>query len=605
MGVEAEAENSPQPVPAPSNLTYPSPQSIRVNTAMTAIAPTVTGTVTSYSVSPALPAGLSLNATTGQISGTPTGSAAPTAYTVTATNGSGSTSFSLSLKVFAMEVERAPIVRHMAEHAPISPEVILWPRHFDTGTLYASATDANGLFLQPVTVVANPDGSFSARFSLNPSVAAAPFTGNLTLNLCRDAACAQFQDVPSVTIAYTINVLGPTTAWPGNNLTALTAWPGAPEWSTMQGNASHTGYVPVSAEPNNFSLRWKTTGNRMQNGWGLGKQNLVTSNGLFYVVDTEHLQGGVVYAKREHDATEAWQFSLNGLTYPSANPAAVANGVVYFAAGHQEHTYLFARNATDGSAVFQSQMYSQWENYLAPTVGPNGMVYANAGTYGGLYGFNASGNQLFFAYQDQVTNWTPAVSATAVYAYTGGTLQVLDPLTGVASVTIHDPTYQNYIYDTGGAPVLGNESLGSVFGASYSNSFLNGGGIGNTLTNFRTTTGTIAWQVPGVYPTTPAYRDGLLYIVNNNPLRLEVRAEADGAVQWWWTPEYAGEGNFLGEVLLTNTHAFVSTSYATHAIDLATHKSVWSYPAAGKLALSPNGVLYIHNATDLTAVNLK
>ena len=75
---------------------------------MTAITPTVTGTVTSYSVSPALPAGLSLNASNGQISGTPTVSAAPATYTVTATNSGGSTTFGLSLKVFAMEVEQRP-----------------------------------------------------------------------------------------------------------------------------------------------------------------------------------------------------------------------------------------------------------------------------------------------------------------------------------------------------------------------------------------------------------------------------------------------------------------------------------------------------------------
>ena len=37
----------------------------------------------------------------------------------------------------------------------------------------------------------------------------------------------------------------------------------------------------------------------------------------------------------------------------------------------------------------------------------------------------------------------------------------------------------------------------------------------------------------------------------------------------------------------------------------ATHQSVWSYPLSGKPALSPNGILYIQNATDLVAVNLK
>src|SRR3954464_14651496 len=77
--------------PAPSGLSYTSPVTVNVGTAMTALAPTVTGTVTSWSVAPALPAGIAINTTTGAISGTPTAAAAQATYTVTATNATGST----------------------------------------------------------------------------------------------------------------------------------------------------------------------------------------------------------------------------------------------------------------------------------------------------------------------------------------------------------------------------------------------------------------------------------------------------------------------------------------------------------------------------------
>ena len=77
---------------APSNLVYPQTTiSASVGQAIAPDTPTVTGTVSSYSASPALPAGLSLNTSTGAISGTPTAAAAQTAYTVTATNSSGNT----------------------------------------------------------------------------------------------------------------------------------------------------------------------------------------------------------------------------------------------------------------------------------------------------------------------------------------------------------------------------------------------------------------------------------------------------------------------------------------------------------------------------------
>lgn len=59
----------------------------------------MTGTVTSYSVNPALPAGLSLNTTTGVISGTPTTAAAWNNYIITATNASGSTNGNVEFQV--------------------------------------------------------------------------------------------------------------------------------------------------------------------------------------------------------------------------------------------------------------------------------------------------------------------------------------------------------------------------------------------------------------------------------------------------------------------------------------------------------------------------
>jgi hypothetical protein len=83
-----------------SNLVYAQTTiSASVGQAITPDTPTVTGTVSSYSVSPALPAGLSLNTSTGTISGTPTTTAAKTAYTVTATNTSGNTTASVTITV--------------------------------------------------------------------------------------------------------------------------------------------------------------------------------------------------------------------------------------------------------------------------------------------------------------------------------------------------------------------------------------------------------------------------------------------------------------------------------------------------------------------------
>jgi hypothetical protein len=97
------SDSGTPPVTAPSNLSYSSPQVYSVGTAITTLTPTVTGTVSSYAVSPALPAGLTLNTTSGAISGTPTALAAQAKYTVTATNSGGSTTFDLTLTVNDMQ----------------------------------------------------------------------------------------------------------------------------------------------------------------------------------------------------------------------------------------------------------------------------------------------------------------------------------------------------------------------------------------------------------------------------------------------------------------------------------------------------------------------
>ena len=57
---------------------------------------------------------------------------------------------------------------------------------------------------------------------------------------------------------------------------------------------------------------------------------------------------------------------------------------------------------------------------------------------------------------------------------------------------------------------------------------------------------------------------------------------------WTWSPP---EGTPIGETVVTNNLLFVSTSQATYAVDLATHGTVWSYPEAGALALSSQGLL--------------
>src|SRR5205085_841483 len=85
----------------PSALSYTgSPYIYTKGTAIAPLTPVVSGgAVISYSISPALPAGLAISTATGSISGTPAALAAQSPYTITAANSGGSTTAAVQLTV--------------------------------------------------------------------------------------------------------------------------------------------------------------------------------------------------------------------------------------------------------------------------------------------------------------------------------------------------------------------------------------------------------------------------------------------------------------------------------------------------------------------------
>ena len=90
-------------VAAPASLSYNTPNVYTLGGgAITALNPTSTGgTITQYTIGPSLPAGLSINPTTGVISGTPTAASGQTTYTVTGTNSTGSVTATIVITVNA------------------------------------------------------------------------------------------------------------------------------------------------------------------------------------------------------------------------------------------------------------------------------------------------------------------------------------------------------------------------------------------------------------------------------------------------------------------------------------------------------------------------
>ncbi|HNI96081.1 MAG TPA: putative Ig domain-containing protein [Leptospiraceae bacterium] len=85
-----------------SGLTYSSSSYIfPITAAIAAVTPSVTGTISNCTITPSLPAGLSLNAANCAISGTPTTASAAANYNVTASNTASSTATTISITVFS------------------------------------------------------------------------------------------------------------------------------------------------------------------------------------------------------------------------------------------------------------------------------------------------------------------------------------------------------------------------------------------------------------------------------------------------------------------------------------------------------------------------
>jgi hypothetical protein len=90
---------------APNTIIYsPSSLSLTKDSAMTAVTPTVSGgDVILWSISPSLPTGISIDPSTGTISGTPSSISSISSYTVNAANTGGS-----ATAVLTIEISEAP-----------------------------------------------------------------------------------------------------------------------------------------------------------------------------------------------------------------------------------------------------------------------------------------------------------------------------------------------------------------------------------------------------------------------------------------------------------------------------------------------------------------
>jgi len=245
--------------PAPLGLKYAAQSAAYpVGVAITANSPTSSGgAVISYAVSPTLPWGLSLNHTSGVISGTPTVASAQANYIVTAFNAGGSTSVTLSITVMNGGPATLAYSTNPAVYTANAPIMVNLP--ITTGaepTQYGLSPGSPPL---PVNLVLNPtSGAISGTptttspatsYRITASNAFGSATARLTITI--DGSDATTLSYSSSTVVYTAGQTIPPLAVSNAVSGTYVVSPPLPAGLSLDGNSgtiSGTATTPAPTE---------------------------------------------------------------------------------------------------------------------------------------------------------------------------------------------------------------------------------------------------------------------------------------------------------------------------------------------------------------------
>ena len=382
---------------------------------------------------------------------------------------------------------------------------------------------------------------------------------------------ATVEGVPGVA---TVTVLArPTASW------------SAGEWTTLQGNARHDGHVDATLDPTSFHELWVKPVPEFPRQVATGAGRVFVSSGMStrQITAFDAATGGVSWSR----------------TFPTAqqisSPAYAAGRVYVLVSGPDAALWSF--DAVDGTVRFTEPYTDHHFVGPAPVVVAGGVYVGGSGSPGGgVHRFDALTGTESWQVPLPLDGQTPAVADGRVLAYgiagenDGRGLTAIDAADGTVAYTV--PTSVTAGIRT---PILGG--AGNVVAA-------NGAG----LVSVRLQNGDVAWSLPGSFGTVPAVDGGVVYASRANDV-VAVR-ESDGSVLWTWTPK---RGVPWGPPLVTDNLLFISTQtiapggaavYVTDAIDLATGKQVWSYPAGGFLAMGGDGTLFVATNGTLTSAGI-
>jgi|GEM_PF-5937034 len=359
-------------------------------------------------------------------------------------------------------------------------------------------------------------------------------------------------------------------------------------WGMYQGNAAHTGYLPLKIKPKEIVQVWQKNIDEKP------------STGPFYNIHPASVTPKYVIVTRNYDrlsnslkvfsiatGKEIWSKNFNDL---SIQPAAYHDGVVYVQTVNNSlgGTLLRAFEVATGKVLFETPFTAQWHNYKAPVIDGN-KVIACAGYIGGLTAYDRlMGSASWSRSFNELSNMaTAAVSTKYALYYNAGKLYKLNKADGQVISKIQDTSWQWNGYDDA-TPVLIGEDSALISTNHY-------------LSKFNLKEDKIDFVFDGIQGNPSVDLDNI-YVIQNH--HLTIIDKDSGELLWSdLTNEYDSN---VSDIVITKNLIFVSTDKGTKAYTKTRkHEIVWESSVGGALSINASGLYIVSSKGQLTAFSFE
>jgi len=359
-------------------------------------------------------------------------------------------------------------------------------------------------------------------------------------------------------------------------------------WSTYQGNAAHTGVLPMTVNPEKFHVLWtKNLAEKTQeHDWSVTFDAAVTDKMIYVSTHNTMTSVSTLSAVQVSTGDIAWQIPLDysqGITAP-----AYANNKIFIAQGGVNQPNLRAYDAESGKLLFLIPI-SGMMDYGTP-VADDSHVYVQSGSFHNINIATGRANKVF---DGGLVN-TPVINNNLLYTFNDNRqLLIEDVTTGKTIDTIAAPEMRGISMEIV-SPVL-DEKNKVLF---YCNRWFDDQLYAYDLPNSKT-----KWMAAEKFNGQPVLVDNTIYITQPDDALAAVDADS-GKIQWKWKPVIPEEINHFPIPVATSNVIFVPGKRNTYAVSIATHQTVWQIPKSGRLVLGDKLLFIIGRDSTVTAIGL-